>query len=51
MCATHGAIYTPESGQCVGGPCRGGKLRQIAVSEHDDNIYWTPDDYVRPARA
>jgi nitrite reductase/ring-hydroxylating ferredoxin subunit len=51
MCATHGAIYMPESGQCVGGPCRGGKLRQIAVSEHDDNIYWQPDDYVRPPAA
>jgi len=48
MCSTHGAIYMPESGQCAGGPCRGGRLRPIAVSEHDENIYWQPDDYVGP---
>jgi nitrite reductase/ring-hydroxylating ferredoxin subunit len=22
MCATHGAIYRPETGECRGGPCR-----------------------------
>jgi nitrite reductase/ring-hydroxylating ferredoxin subunit len=48
MCSTHGAIYMPENGQCAGGPCRGGRLRPIAVSERDENIYWQPDDYVRP---
>ncbi len=48
MCSTHGAIYMPENGQCAGGPCRGGRLRPIAVSEHDQNIYWQPDDYVGP---
>ncbi len=50
MCATHGAIYIPSSGQCAGGPCRGGRLRPIAIAEHDDKLYWQPDDYVRPAR-
>ncbi|MHA4867437.1 Rieske (2Fe-2S) protein [Duganella sp. PWIR1] len=51
MCSTHGAIYVPETGQCAGGPCRGGRLRPITVVEHDEQIYWQPDDYVRPARA
>ena len=51
MCSTHGAIYLPENGQCAGGPCRGGRLRPITVTERDQNIYWQPDDYVRPARA
>ncbi len=51
MCATHGAIYTPQTGQCVGGPCRGGRLRPITLVEHDQQIYWLPDDYVRPVRA
>ncbi|MGV7209013.1 Rieske (2Fe-2S) protein [Oxalobacteraceae bacterium A2-2] len=51
MCSTHGAIYTPETGACAGGPCRGGRLRSIAVSEHDEQVYWLPDDYVRPVRA
>ncbi|HWW71967.1 MAG TPA: Rieske 2Fe-2S domain-containing protein [Duganella sp.] len=49
MCSTHGAIYVPESGLCAGGPCRGGRLRPIAVVEHDQRIFWQPDDYVRPA--
>ncbi len=51
MCSTHGAVYIPATGQCAGGPCRGGKLRPIAVTERDDKLWWQPDEYVRPARA
>ncbi len=47
MCSTHGAIYAPESGRCVGGPCRGASLRVIKVVEQDGQIYWQPDDYVQ----
>lgn len=43
MCATHGALYAPESGRCVGGPCRGGRLHPIAVQERAGKIYWLPD--------
>jgi nitrite reductase/ring-hydroxylating ferredoxin subunit len=51
MCSTHGAIYVPDSGFCAGGPCKGGRLRPIAVLEREQQIYWQPDDYVRPVRA
>ena len=34
MCATHGAIYEPDTGRCVGGPCRGASLRALHVKEH-----------------
>lgn len=51
MCSTHGAIYDPETGRCAGGPCRGGRLRPLAVVERDGKLYWQPDDFVRPARA
>jgi nitrite reductase/ring-hydroxylating ferredoxin subunit len=51
MCATHGAIYAPESGRCEGGPCRGGRLRPITVIEQGDQVFWQPDEYVRPVRA
>ncbi len=51
MCSTHGALYIPETGRCVGGPCHGGRLRPISVFEKDDQVYWRPDDYVKPARA
>jgi nitrite reductase/ring-hydroxylating ferredoxin subunit len=51
MCATHGAIYVPDSGLCAGGPCKGGRLRPIAVHEIEDKIYWQPDDMIRPPQA
>ncbi|HEV7816637.1 MAG TPA: Rieske 2Fe-2S domain-containing protein [Janthinobacterium sp.] len=51
MCSTHGALYVPESGFCAGGPCKGGRLRPIALVERDQKLFWLPDDYVRPARA
>ena len=51
MCATHGAVYLPYSGQCAGGPCKGGRLRPIAVSEANGKIYWQPDEHIRPPQA
>ncbi len=50
MCSTHGAIYAPDSGRCVGGPCRGGSLRVIKVIERDQHIYWQPDEFIRPVQ-
>ena len=32
LCATHGAVYAPDSGACAGGSCRGG-LVKISLSE------------------
>jgi nitrite reductase/ring-hydroxylating ferredoxin subunit len=29
QCATHGALFVIESGQCIQGPCRGKALRAI----------------------
>jgi len=53
MCATHGAIYAPESGRCVGGPCRGARLRPVQVQERDTPegraVFWLPDDDLQPA--
>jgi nitrite reductase/ring-hydroxylating ferredoxin subunit len=50
MCATHGAIYVPETGVCAGGPCRGGKLRPIAVRESETGVYWQPDQDFQPPK-
>lgn len=53
MCATHGAIYAPDTGHCVGGPCRGARLRPVGVEERDTPegraVFWLPDDILRPA--
>jgi nitrite reductase/ring-hydroxylating ferredoxin subunit len=51
MCSTHGAIYTPETGRCAGGPCRGGRLHPITVFEKDNQVFWEPDETIKPARA
>lgn len=51
MCSTHGAIYTPSTGQCVGGPCRGGRLRPINIIEKDQQVYWQADQYFTPLNA
>lgn len=39
MCATHGAVYQPQTGACRSGPCRGG-LVKIDTSELDGTVYW-----------
>ena len=39
LCSTHGAVYRPDTGECGGGPCRGG-LVKIATSERDGVVHW-----------
>jgi nitrite reductase/ring-hydroxylating ferredoxin subunit len=55
MCATHGAIYAPDSGRCVGGPCRGARLRALEVEERDTPegraVFWLPDGDLQPGPA
>ena len=51
MCSVHGALYLPESGTCAGGPCRGGKLRPIAVREEAGRVVWQPDQAILPPAA
>lgn len=47
LCATHGAAYRPDSGECAGGPCRGGLVR-IALSERDGVVHWHTAWNLRP---
>jgi nitrite reductase/ring-hydroxylating ferredoxin subunit len=39
VCATHGALYDPASGVCVGGPCRGAMLTAVPVYEMNGAVY------------
>ena len=39
MCATHGALYDPESGDCVAGPCPGAKLIPVPLMHLDGHLY------------
>lgn len=43
ICATHGAVYDPSSGACLGGPCRGGRLVGVAVAEIDGEVLLVDD--------
>ena len=44
MCATHGALYEPDSGLCVSGPCRGARLTGVAVHERDGCVFCAEDE-------
>lgn len=39
VCATHGAAYFPDNGKCAMGPCKGGGLQPLPVTEHGGNVY------------
>lgn len=41
ICATHGACFTPESGFCIAGPCRGQRLSRVHIAERDGAIVVT----------
>jgi nitrite reductase/ring-hydroxylating ferredoxin subunit len=43
VCATHGALYQPDSGLCIAGPCRGARLKAITLAEHHGGVYCTED--------
>ena len=51
MCATHGAIYEPDTGRCAGGPCQGGRLKPITIIEQEQKLFWQPNSEITPARA
>jgi nitrite reductase/ring-hydroxylating ferredoxin subunit len=38
ICATHGALYHPDSGTCAGGPCKGGALVSLAIAEDSEVV-------------
>ncbi|MEZ5664740.1 MAG: Rieske 2Fe-2S domain-containing protein [Burkholderiaceae bacterium] len=47
LCATHGAVYRPDTGECAGGPCRGG-LFSIGTEERDGVVFWRSQYHLKP---
>jgi nitrite reductase/ring-hydroxylating ferredoxin subunit len=47
LCASHGAQYEPATGECRGGPCRGG-LIPIGLAEHDGVVHWQSQYNLKP---
>jgi nitrite reductase/ring-hydroxylating ferredoxin subunit len=50
MCATHGAMYSPQTGQCRMGPCRGALIK-IEVTETQGAVHWHTSDKFQPDTA
>jgi len=38
VCSTHGAVYAPDNGACLGGPCTGPLVR-LEVDERDGQVF------------
>lgn len=47
LCATHGAVYEPDTGACKGGPCRGGLIR-IELVEQQGVVHWRSQYPLQP---
>jgi nitrite reductase/ring-hydroxylating ferredoxin subunit len=39
MCATHGAVFEPPSGECIWGPCFGLSLQSVPIEIKAGRIY------------
>ncbi len=38
QCATHGALFEPDTGYCIAGPCRGKSLPRVACAVQGGHI-------------
>ncbi len=47
ICATHGALYAPQTGQCRMGPCRN-PLVKIDITEANQQIHWHTSALIEP---
>lgn len=47
ICATHGAMYRPDTGACGGGPCRSG-LIPIGLDESNGVVRWHTAHNLKP---
>jgi nitrite reductase/ring-hydroxylating ferredoxin subunit len=43
ICATHGALYDPQSGRCLGGRCNGDGLQEVSVIEDGGRVFLTEE--------
>lgn len=42
QCATHGALFLIEDGECIAGPCEGKSLTALECREDGQGIWVTP---------
>lgn len=39
ICANHGALYEPKSGECIWGPCVGASLQRVPLEVEGEKVY------------
>ena len=42
VCANHGALFEPENGHCLSGPCSGEALTAVPLEVRDDTVWVGP---------
>ena len=45
VCATHGALYEPDTGSCAGGPCNGRALESLVIEESEGVVMLNDQKY------
>lgn len=44
VCATHGALYAPDTGRCLSSRCAGRGLKPLPVFEAKGSVFLEPDN-------
>ena len=44
ICSSHGAVFSIDGGECLGGPCTGMALRSVTAEVRDGFVYVTGPD-------
>lgn len=39
QCSLHGALFAPDTGKCVRGPCVGSQLKAINIVNNEDGVF------------
>ncbi len=42
ICATHGALFEPQTGRCIDGPCFKQCLTKVAVLMNEEGVFLVP---------
>ena len=51
ICATHGAVYLPDTGLCIAGPCPGASLTPLPIAREGHTLVIAcPEDAREPRR-
>jgi nitrite reductase/ring-hydroxylating ferredoxin subunit len=45
VCTSHGAVYKPDTGLCISGPCSGLALIPLNIIERESCIYFFDQEY------